>query len=98
MASIRRVMLLSLTLVALVLIACGVEPKPPASSATPYPTATILISREEAIDIALTRMVEGVPVMSASSPVQNPRDVTVRFMHVEEYANLGGGSGSFSRI
>ena len=36
--------------------------------------------------------------MSASSPVQNPRDITVRFMHVEEYANLGGGSGSFSGI
>ena len=35
MASIRKVMLLSVTLFALVLIACGVEPKPPASDATP---------------------------------------------------------------
>jgi len=90
----RGVVTIAATLGSVVLIACGTEPASPLAASTPTPE--ILISREQAVGIALARMTEGKFMPGESSPVQNLREITVRFMPIEEYEGLGGGSGTFT--
>jgi hypothetical protein len=95
MASIRRVIILSVTLVTLVLIACGSDATLPVSAPTILSTPVALISREEAIRIAITQMTEGDLNPGSRGPLMNPRDITARFMPLEEYEGLVGGTGEW---
>ena len=96
MASSRKSKMLSVILSTLVLVACGSEVGVPAAAPSTASAPDIVISRDEAIEIAIGRMTKGGGTSGRSSAtVRNPRDITVRFMSVADY-HIGGGSGSFS--
>ena len=59
MASFRKSKMLSVILSALVLVACGSEVGVPAAAPSTASSPDVVISRDEAIEIAIGRMTKG---------------------------------------
>ena len=73
-----------LPILMIALVACGVEPAPPASTATPTPE---IITEAEAVALAMEDASEWLPGLT---PIDNPRNPIARLVTVDEYREIIG--------